>query len=412
MSTSEAAPAASDRLNRSHYVLLGLVASATFFEGYDFILLNLVLPLIQKQFNITLQTASLAVSAIAVGTIVAFFVIQLGDRFGRRPLLLYTVVGYTICTALTAASSGIILFVIFQFLGRVFLVAEWGLAAVIIAEEFPAKHRAWGIGLVQAVAGIGGVVGSALFPIVETSPLGWRAMYLLGLIPLVVVFFLRRGMRETRRFREVKAAGADGSSFNAVLAPEYRRKLIIVALMWAFMYLTYTAVFTFWTTFAMQERGWTVTQVSRTVAVSYTLGLTGFLVAGKLLDVWGRRPTSITFFILGAASSVWGFTAPSSLMGVALIFVAFFNTAFLTLCSTYTTELFPTHVRSGAAAWTNNTLGRLGMVLAPLAVGQLALVLGGVGNAVAAMAVFALVNAGLVFFFLPETRRKELEDIH
>ena len=80
-----AATAASDRLTRSHFVLLGLVASASFFEGYDFIILNLVLPIIQKEFNLSIQTTGLAVSAIAVGTIVAFFVIQQGDRVGRRP---------------------------------------------------------------------------------------------------------------------------------------------------------------------------------------------------------------------------------------------------------------------------------------------------------------------------------------
>ena len=89
---------AGERLERSHYVLLGLVASASFFEGYDFIILNLILPLIQKEFSLSIQGTGLAVSAIAVGTIVAFFVIRQGDRIGRRPLLMYTVLGYTIAT--------------------------------------------------------------------------------------------------------------------------------------------------------------------------------------------------------------------------------------------------------------------------------------------------------------------------
>lgn len=402
---------AGDRLTRAHFVLLGLVASASFFEGYDFIILNLVLPIIQKEFNLSIQATGLAVSAIAVGTIVAFFVIQLGDRFGRRPLLIFTVLGYTIATGLTALSQGIATFIVFQFIARVFLVAEWGIATVIVAEELPAKHRGWGIALVQAIAGVGGIVGGVLFPLVETSSLGWRAMYLVGLIPLVVVMILRRGMQETQRFRAAQVAQKEKTSFKAVLAPQYRRNLILIALLWVFMYLSYTPVLTFWTKFAVDERGWTVGDVSTAVAVSYGLGLTGFLAAGKLMDVWGRRPTSILFFLAGAGCTVWGFQAPSSQMGVALVFVTFFNTAFLTICSTYMAELFPTHVRASAAAWTNNTLGRLGMVLAPTIVGLLATPLGSVGNAVSVMAIFPVMAAGLIFFFLPETRQKELEEI-
>ena len=400
-----------DRLTRSHFVLLGLVASASFFEGYDFIILNLVIPIIQKEFMISTEAIGLAVSAIAVGTIVAFFVIQQGDRFGRRPLLIFTVLGYTIATGLTAISQGIVTFVIFQFIGRVFLVAEWGIATVIVAEELPAKHRGWGIALVQAAAGIGGIVGGVLFPLVESSSLGWRAMYLVGLIPLVIVMVLRGGMKETRRFEEAKASGQQKTSFKAALAPEYRRNLILIALLWIFMYLSYTPVLTFWTKFAVDERGWDVGAVSTAVAVSYGLGLSGFLVAGKLMDVWGRRPTSILFFLLGAASTVWGFQAPSEQMGIALVFVTFFNTAYLTICSTYMAELFPTHIRASAAAWTNNTVGRVGMVLAPVIVTQLARPLNGVGNAVSLMAIPAVLAAALIFFFLPETRQKELEEI-
>jgi putative MFS transporter len=413
-----------DRLGKSHILLIILVSTATFFEGYDFIILNLVLPFLQKEFALSLLQAGFAVSAIAVGTIAAFFVIRLGDYFGRRAMLMWTVLGYTAATALTAASHSIYAFAACQFLARVFLVAEWGISTVIVAEELPAAKRGLGISIVQAAAGVGGIVGSVLFPIVTKVSLGWRAMYLVGILPLAVVFFIRRSVHETRRYAELRAAQVDKPAWTEILDPRYRKNLVVLAFLWLFMYLGYTPILTFWTTFAMGDRGLSAGQVSLIVAIAYTLGLSGFIVAGKLMDSWGRRPTCALFFGVGAIATFAAFNAPKSpvLMGASLVVLIFFATSYLTLCSTYTAELFPTRLRASAAAWTNNTLGRVGMVLAPTMVGLIAglfavsgapgvLPSSGVGPAVGLMGLFPLLCAVIVLAFLPETKNRELEEI-
>ncbi|HUW40638.1 MAG TPA: MFS transporter, partial [Rectinemataceae bacterium] len=400
-----------DRLETSHIILILLVSTASFFEGYDFIILNLILPLLQKEFVLSIREAGLAASAIALGTIAAFFVIRLGDRFGRRSLLIWTVLGYTAATALTALSRSIGAFVALQFAARVFLVAEWGVSTVIVAEEVPAGRRGLAISIVQAAAGLGGIVGSAIFPIVEASPLGWRAMYLVGLVPLIVVFFIRTGLKETRRFLLVRAVSSRAPAFGEILRPPHRRKVVLVALLWCFMYLGYTAVYTFYTTFAIDERGLSIRQVSLIAAVAFTLGLAGFVSAGRLMDSWGRRPTAITFFTAGGISTALAFQAPRALLAPALVVLIFFMTAYLTICGTYTAELFPTRLRASAAAWTNNTLGRIGMVLSPAIVGILAGPLGGVGPAVSLMGLFPILAAVIVLFFLQETKNLELEEI-
>ncbi len=413
----------SDRLQKSHILLILLVSTASFFEGYDFIIINLVLPYLQKEFSLSILQAGLAASTIAIGTIVAFFVLRLGDYFGRKAMLMWTVVGYTAATALTAASHSIYGFIAMQFLARVFLVAEWGISTVIIAEELPASKRGVGISIVQAAAGVGGIVGSAIFPIVAKVSLGWRAMYLVGIIPLVIVFFIRRSVRETKRYAEVRASQPDKPKWAEILQPKHRRNLVVIAFLWLFMYLGYTPILTFWTTFAMGDRGLNAGQVSLIVAISYTIGLSGFIAAGKLMDRWGRRPTCVLFFGVGAVATFAAFNAPPSpiLMGASLVVLIFFATSYLTLCSTYTAELFPTRLRASAAAWTNNTLGRVGMVLAPTMVGLLAGLFArpagaapassGVGPAVGLMGLFPLLCAVIVLVFLPETKNRELEEI-
>ena len=402
-------------LERSQVFLLSLVSVASFFEGYDFIILSLVLPYLRENFNLSILEAGFATSIIAIGTIVAFFVVRLGDYFGRRAMLMWTVLCYTAATAATAFTNSIYGFVAMQFLARAFLVAEWGISNVIIAEELPAHKRGFGMSIVNAASGVGAVVGSALFPIVARAPLGWRTMYLIGVIPLIIVFFIRRSVKETRRFSELRERYVK-PDFTEITRRPHRRYLVLIALLWFFMYLGYTPILTFYTDFAIHERGLTAKEVSLIISVAFVVGLTGYMAAGKLMDLWGRRPTSVLFFVVGAASTCAAFLVPRVFMLPALVLLVFFATSYLTICSTWTAELFPTRLRASASAWTNNTLGRIGMVLAPTIVGLLATFFGrkglpALGSAVSFMGLFPFLCALIVFFFLPETKNRELEEI-
>jgi putative MFS transporter len=414
-----------ERLQKSHILLILLVSTASFFEGYDFIILSLVLPFLRHDFGLSVMQGTFIVSAIAVGTIAAFFVLRLGDYFGRRAMLMWTVLGYTAATALTAASHSVYGFVAMQFLARVFLVAEWGISTVIIAEELPATRRGLGISIVQAMAGVGGIVGSAIFPIVSRVALGWRAMYLIGIVPLIVVFFIRRSVRETKRYAQVRALHPDRPRWKEILGPEYRRNLVLISLLWLFMYCGYTPVLNFYTDYAMTDRGLTTGQVGLIAAIAFTLGLSGYVAAGKLMDKWGRKPTCALFFGVGALATFAAYNIKGSLlvMGASLVVLIFFAMSYLPLCSTYTTELFPTRLRASASAWTNNTLGRVGMVASPLMVGVLAKLLAspagglnggpstGYGPAIGIMGLFPLLCALIVLVFLPETKNRELEEL-
>src|ERR1044071_5460669 len=106
-------------------LLLILLISATFFEGYDSSILALLLPNIQSTFHVSEAVLGLSRIPIELGLFVAFFLARLADRWGRRPLLLWSVVGYTIFTALTAVSWNIWSFAFFQFMTRIFLGAEY-----------------------------------------------------------------------------------------------------------------------------------------------------------------------------------------------------------------------------------------------------------------------------------------------
>jgi hypothetical protein len=92
---------------------------------------------------------------------------------------------------------------------RTFLLTGAATAFVIVTEEFPAEHRGWAIGMLGALGACGHGLGAALFAAIDVLPYGWRALYAVGLAPLVVLPRFRREVRETRRFTRHRASGAE-----------------------------------------------------------------------------------------------------------------------------------------------------------------------------------------------------------
>ena len=121
-------------------------------------------------------------------------------------------------SALTATSQTATQFVLFQFMTRAFLVTSAIVAVVIITEEFPAEYRGWGIGMLAGVSSIGFGLGAALYGAVKVLPFGWRALYLVGLVPVALFFWLRRGVVETRRFERARGESLAREGVGAALA--------------------------------------------------------------------------------------------------------------------------------------------------------------------------------------------------
>ncbi|MBV9665350.1 MAG: MFS transporter, partial [Actinobacteria bacterium] len=180
------------RSDRYLKLLLILLVSAAFFEGYDGSILALLLPNIQSTFHVSEAVLGLTRIPIELGLFVAFFIARFADRLGRRPLLLWSVVGYTIFTALTALSWDIWSFTLFQFMTRIFLGAEYAIGVTMIVEEYPAVGRGRALGTLLTFNALGTIaVGVLLGANLQDGPLEWRTFYLIGLVPLLVLSFFR-----------------------------------------------------------------------------------------------------------------------------------------------------------------------------------------------------------------------------
>jgi len=388
--------------------LFAFLGVACFFEGYDFIALTQVLPNLRAAFGMDKTEAGLLVTFINLGTVVAYLVVRSADRIGRRRVLTLTIAGYTLATFASGLAPGPLSFGLFQAVARVFLIGEYATSMVIAAEEFPARRRGLVIGVIAGFSSLGAIVCAGVVPLLLRAPWGFRTVYLVAILPLGLVAWARRGLRETQRFEEL--AAEPPRPLGEVLRTPYRRRILQLGAVWFVAYVATQNTVTFWKDFAVTERGFGDADVARAVTRAALVATPLAFLAGKLSDVVGRRPAAALVLSAGALGT-WGCYSTGSelVLTAGLVLGIFSASAMPTVLNTFTAELFPTRLRGDGFAWSNNLLGRLGYVLSPAVVGLAASRVGW-GAAVRATAVFPLVAVVLVYLFLPETRGRSLEE--
>jgi putative MFS transporter len=407
-------------LTGHHRTLLLLLATATLFEGYDRFILVLALPYIAQDLGIvaagTSQAAAKsaaegalgwALSAIRCGALLAIPLCLMADRAGRRGILLLTVLGYTVATALTGMSRGLGDLIGLQLVATMFLTAELALAQVVIAEEFPAKARGMGQGLLGAAAAVGAGLAAVLFPVLVKTSLGWRGLYFVGVVPLLIVGYLRRSLPETARWAQLDEGERRRGGLLRVLAPALRARFLILVVVAAGGTAAFATAFSFASYRAINTFGWTPEQVSTMILTAGGVGFWGWIVFGRLADAVGRRPTAV-LCLLGAAAAIAAFYR-TPILFPAFAALVFFESGITIALTALSTECFPTVLRATARAWVTNA-GVVGAVVGLALVGALSATMGGHAAVVAMLGLLLLVLTPLILL-LPETYGQELEQV-
>ena len=394
-------------LTHRQRLILPVVMIGAFFEGFDFMVISLALPFISKEYQLNATSSSMIVSIVAIGALLAFFVVRMADRVGRKPVFLWAIIIYSILSLGTAFAPNVEIFVACQFIARVFLVTSWALGFIIMTEEFDNELRGRAVGLFQSAAAVGAIFPSLLLPLVSQTSLHWRGLYIIGALPLILIIIWGKNLQETPRFLEMKAGMGEEDAkppLTAVFSPQFRKYIFAIMALWFFMYLCYASSMNFFSYRVVNELGWTAGQIGPVMAMAYTLGLLGYVAVGKLLDTLGRKKTAFLFFGLGSLAVIATFQATSYYqVMISQIIGVFFAGTFTVLCATFTNELFPTSIRANATAWGNNIIGRIGTIAAPALVGIMQVPLHGTGNAVSVLALAPFVCIAIIAIFLPET---------
>jgi len=389
-----------------------IASTAGFFDQYDRALLSLALKQIQAGLKIAESQLGAMLSVIRLGYLLALLMTPFADVFGRRRLLLYTVMGYTVFTGLSAIAPGERTFVLFQIIARAFAGAEAAVAMVIVAEEVSAAHRGWAIGLLSAVSSVGYGLAAIAFAFVNVIPYGWRGLYAIALVPLVLIIPLRRVLPESTRFEKEKLQGLRpvkiweplGQLYSA-----YPRRLTMMLSIAFLGSMGGNAAGLLFPKFLQETHHWSPGNVSSLFIFGGAFGIMGSIVAGRLSDRYGRRVMGAAFLFLSPILTIWMYTAPGWSIVPAWILEVFFDTAAGMILNAYSAELFPTSYRSTASsalAVAGTTGGALGLFFE----GVLYNLTGSNARAICYLTVFWMIAPAIMWFF-PETSGRELEEI-
>jgi MFS family permease len=370
-----------------------------FFLNYDTGLLSLAAPAIAEGLDVSVARFGIGVAIIRVAALGSMPVLRLADRVGRRRMLLVSVLAFTVATAATSLAWGLVSFVVFQMVARLFLATEESLAGIVISEEVRADRRGAGLTLlgVIAMAGFGLVAGMLL--VVPLTPLDWRILYVAALPPLVFVAWLRRNLRETTAFTVAADEQRVQTSFWPHVDRAHRPLLWRITLVLGTHGLLSTPMFFYAAELAQDGYGWeglfTVIVIAAAPAT-----LLGYVAGGRISDRVGRRPVvlwSTVFVVLG---TLLVFSHNRWLFAPGFFLVAGADAGLVSVRPAYLSEMFPTEVRATLLAFVFAVVvaaGSLGLVV----VGALE---GVVSTRAAVLGLAGVMVAGLVALRnLPET---------
>jgi MFS family permease len=378
-------------------------------DGMDVMLYAFALTAIRKEFSLTSAQAGALASVTLISS--AFGGVLFGyiaDRVGRTRALMLSIITYSIFTALTATAHSVWELVLWRTLLGIGLGGEWVAGSVLVAETWPAEDRAKAVGVVQSGWAIG-YIAAALLAGQLLPTLGWRALFVAGVLPALCTLWIRYYVPEPQS--SLKMTKNAGSPLQLFRAPHRNTVLIASALSSALMF-AYWGLFTWVPAYlsspiAKGGAGLAILKSSSWIIPMQLGAFLGYILFGVIADRIGRRPT-FALFVLGAAAIVpiYGAGARSPMLLLAIgPLVGFFGHGYFTVFGAMLAELFPASVRAMAQGLCYN-IGRAISAAAPATIGFLA-DRRGIGFALGTTSVLYVIGAAIIYL-LPETRGREL----
>jgi MFS family permease len=383
-------------------------------DAFDYQFYTFVIPTLRKEWNISAgQAGTLATAALLSSALGGWLAGLVADRIGRVKTLQITILWFAVFTCLSGLAQGYWSMLAARALIGLGFGGEWAAGAVLMGEVINSRHRGKAVGGVQSGWALGWGAAAILYTVVFSlvrEQLAWRLLFFAGILPALLVLFIRRHVEEPKVFRAAQSSGERGD-FLEIFSPRILRTTLLAALLATGAQGGYYAITTWLPTFLRTERKLSVLNTGGYLGVLIFGSFCGYLVGAYLADRLGRRRNFFVFAI-GCFATVLLYTQVQFGDRVMLVLgfpLGFFASGIFSGMGAFLTELFPTRIRGSGQGFTYN-FGRGIGALFPAVVGYLSASMK-LGPAIGAFAAGAYALLLVAAVLLPETRGRELATI-
>ncbi|MDD7569162.1 MAG: MFS transporter [[Actinobacillus] rossii] len=379
-------------------------------DGFDLLILGFMLTAISADLGLTPAQGGSLVTWTLIGAVAGGIIFgALSDKYGRIRVLTWTIVLFAVFTGLCALAQGYWDLLIYRTVAGIGLGGEFGIGMALAAEAWPARHRAKASSYVALGWQIGVLAAALLTPLL-LPVIGWRGMFVVGIFPAFVAWFLRARLHEPEVFTRKQAVEKPKQSPFKLLVKDSKTTKVSagIVVLTSVQNFGYYGIMIWLPNFLSKQLGFSLTKSGLWTAVTICGMMAGIWIFGRLADKIGRKP-SFLIFQAGAVMSIIAYsqlTEPTAMLFAGAALGAFVN-GMMGGYGALMSEAYPTEARATA----QNVLFNLGRAVGgfgPVVVGAIVSAYS-FQIAIAFLATIYVLDMIATIFLIPELKGKALE---
>ena len=314
-------------------------------DAFDFFLMVFMFKDISAELHSSMQLVSSAVLlTLGMRPLGALLFGRLADRFGRKPTLVWNILAYSILEMASGFAPSMSTLLIVRALFGIAMGGEWGVGSALTMETIPPAARGFVSGLLQ-VGYPSGYFLASLAVYVFYDRLGWRYMFVLGVIPAVLVFFIRRGVSESPAWQQRRSLSRPG--LLAVLRREWKLALYAIVLMTAFNFFSHGSQDAYPNLFLKVQHHFDTKLASLMTAIANIGAICGGLFFGSLSEKFGRRRTIVAAALIALPTlPFWAFGSTPLILAAGAFAMQFSVQGAWGVIPAHLNELSPPEIRA------------------------------------------------------------------
>jgi SHS family lactate transporter-like MFS transporter len=289
-------------------------------DAFDFFLLTFLLRDIAKEFGVDVSAVAYALFlTLAMRFVGAFIFGRIGDRWGRKPALMLDILCYSILGALAAFSPNLTVFLVLRALFGIAMGGEWGLGSSLAMESIPPRARGFVSGLLQCGYPSGFLLAAVAYGLLYGRSFGdftfgWRAMFLLSVLPALMVLFIRTAVPESPAFEASRTR--DKPNLWTTISDNRGLVLYMVVLMMCFNLFSHGTQ-DLYPTFLQRQHKFDPATVSWITIVANLGAIAGGLAFGHVSERIGRvNAITIAALIALPALPLWAYSSTPAMLAL------------------------------------------------------------------------------------------------